>query len=258
MSTQATTAVIAERAGVNASTVVRTAHALGFDGWPALRSGIRTRYLATLSAHQVLAEHNGSVSDPVTGAIQQDLRNLEALAHGLDVADVHRAAHLLLESRRVVVTGSGTFAAPGLQLTHTCTTLGLDFILERHGGTQLANRVATLTTDDCFVIFSFWRLPRELLAAARIARDNGARVIVVTDRRSSQLVPLADVTMVIPSEGVAALPSITPAIVVVHALTAKMGWIGGQEVRGPHQPHRSHLGTDGHLRRPRLITRTPR
>lgn len=225
----ATTATIAERAGVNSATVVRTARTLGFAGWPELRFEIRNRYLASLSANQVLAEHNSSVSNPITDAIQQDIRNLETLARTVDVSAMDRAASAICEARKVVVTGSGTFAAPGLQLAHTGTTIGLEIVLERHGGTQLANQVARLTDQDCFVIFSFWRLPRELVEATKVARRRGSRVVVVTDRRTSQLVGLADSAIIIPSEGVSALPSLTPAMAVVHALTAKMIRIGGDD-----------------------------
>ncbi|MGH1554141.1 hypothetical protein ACRAWF_25925 [Streptomyces sp. L7] len=35
---------VAERAGVNVSTVVRTAQQLGFDGWPQLREELRARF----------------------------------------------------------------------------------------------------------------------------------------------------------------------------------------------------------------------
>jgi DNA-binding MurR/RpiR family transcriptional regulator len=227
LSAHSTTATIAERAGVNSATVVRTARTLGFSGWPELRSEIRNRYLASLSANQVLAEHNGSVSDPVTDAIRQDMRNLETLARTLDVTAVDRAAQAICDAERIVVSGSGTFAAPGLQLSHTGTTIGLDIVLERHGGTQLANQLAKLRPGDCFVLFSFWRLPRELLAGTRLAHSNGATIVVVTDRRTSQLVPLAHAAIIIPSEGVSALPSLTPAMAVVHALTAKMIRIGG-------------------------------
>ncbi|MFC8093389.1 MurR/RpiR family transcriptional regulator [Streptomyces sp. NPDC057301] len=41
---------IAERAGVNTSTVVRTAQQLGFEGWPALRHHLRSHYIASSPA----------------------------------------------------------------------------------------------------------------------------------------------------------------------------------------------------------------
>jgi transposase len=56
---------VAERAGVNVSTVVRTAQQLGFDGWPQLREELRARYLASVSSGELSASPAGVVSrDP--------------------------------------------------------------------------------------------------------------------------------------------------------------------------------------------------
>jgi DNA-binding MurR/RpiR family transcriptional regulator len=47
---------VAERAGVNVPTVVRTAQQLGFDGWPQLREELRARYLASVSSGEAVRE----------------------------------------------------------------------------------------------------------------------------------------------------------------------------------------------------------
>jgi DNA-binding MurR/RpiR family transcriptional regulator len=57
---------VADQAGVNISTVTRTAQAIGFAGWPDFQLELRNRYLASLSASDVLSEHEDETADPIT------------------------------------------------------------------------------------------------------------------------------------------------------------------------------------------------
>lgn len=218
----ASTADIARRAGVNEATVVRTAQVLGFRGWPALRLEVRGRYLASLSAGQVLTEHLGHSRSSAADAIRQDLQNMEALVRGLDVEEIEAVAELLTTCRRAVVIGSGSFAAPGLQLAHLGQTMGYDIRLQTGGATAVLNEVGLLTEDDCLVVLSFWWVPRLIVAAATIAHENGCPVVAISDRRSSPLAPLARCTVIAPSEGASLFPSLTAATTVVHAVLADM------------------------------------
>ena len=231
LASYATTADLASRANVNVATVVRTARQLGFSGWPELRLELRSRYLASLSATEMLAEHVGTAGDPVTDAVRQDIENLQLLSRTLEVDVVRNMAGAIREARRTVVIGSGTFAAPGLHLAHAGTTMGLDVRLERHFGTQLANAVHHLGPEDCLVAINLWWLPRQVLQATGIASERGSTVCVLTDIRTSPLAEHADQMLVIPSEGASTFPSLTPAASVVHALLAEIVKLGGEESR---------------------------
>jgi DNA-binding MurR/RpiR family transcriptional regulator len=250
LASYASTADLAERAGVNVATVVRTARALGFTGWPDLRLELRSRYLGSPSANQLLAEHDQlSADDPVTAAIRRDMENLETLGRTVDVAEVRSIATAIHAADRTVVTGSGTFAAPGVQLAHGGTTMGLDIRLERHFGTALANTVARLRGNDVFVALNFWWLPQQLLDATRVAAERGATVCVVTDQRTSALTEPAKHVAVVPSEGASSFPSLTAAMSLMHALLAEIARLGGTGVR------QAMSGSEDTWRRMRLFHR---
>lgn len=231
LASYASTAELATRAGVNVATVVRTARQLGFSGWPALRLEIRSRYLASLSSRQVYAEHDATVGTPVLDAIRRDIENLEMLATTVDVDTVNAVAAAIHAASKTVVVGSGTFAAPGLHLAHSGTSMGKEIVLERHFGTHLANTVTRLRPGDCLVTFNFWWLPRQVVEATETAHERGATTCVVTDRRSSPLTEAADHIVVLPSEGVSSFPSLTAASAVVHGILAELTRLGGDDAR---------------------------
>jgi DNA-binding MurR/RpiR family transcriptional regulator len=227
----ASTAEAAALAGVNVATVVRAAQLLGYAGWPALRAEARSRYLSGLSASEVLSEHAASAESPAWAAVRGDLRNLHELSRLLDPAQIERVARLVHDARSTVVLGSGSFAAPGLQLAHIAQTVGYEVRLLREGGTALLNATSRLGEGDCVVVFRLWRSPTEIMNAARVAADGGARVVMVTDHSAGDAAELADELVLVPSEGASMFPSLTAPVTVVHAVLASLIALDEEQAR---------------------------
>ncbi|WP_162308167.1 MurR/RpiR family transcriptional regulator [Segeticoccus rhizosphaerae] len=215
----ASTSAAAALAQVNVATVVRAAQLLGFSGWPALRSEVRSRYLAGLTAAEVLTEHSPSGDGLANATLRRDLQNLHDLTPLLDEAKVAEAATAIFAAKVTLVLGSGSFAAPGLQLAHLASTIGHDVRLHRTGGTALLNAVSLLGEGDAVVVFHVWRTPEEIFNAVRAAKAGGATIIMISDRAHQDL---ADKVVMMPSEGVGMFPSLVAATTLVQALIAYM------------------------------------
>ena len=216
---------IARRVGVNAATAVRLARQLGFDGWPALQQELRSRYLASLSAAEVLDEHAPAV-EPAAGAtaasLQRDLANLHAVARGLDTGEVRVVAGAVAAASHTLVVGSGSFAAPGIHLAHVGTHLGYDITIERHGGTQLAAALQRLGPGDVLVALNLWRLPREILRTVSLAVERQLVTCVITDMASSPLAAFATHLITVPSEGASTFPSLVSSMALINAILAEL------------------------------------
>ncbi len=213
----ASTSAAADLAGVNVATVVRAAQLLGFSGWPALRAEVRSRYLSGLSASEILSEHVTSADGPVWATVRRDLLNLQELSQLIDEEQLARTARLVARAGVTLVLGSGSFAAPGVQLAHLAQTLGHDVRLHRAGGTALVNAVRLLGPGDCLVVFQLWRTPTEILNAVDLATRSGCPVVLIGDQTPVQQ---ADEVILMPSEGASMFPSLVGAITVVEALVA--------------------------------------
>jgi len=230
----ASTAEAAAMSEVNVATVVRCAQLLGFSGWPTLRAEARSRYLAGLSASEVLSAHGAATDSPVWSAVRGDLRNLQELSQMLDEAQVRRVAQLIHDARSTLVLGSGSFAAPGVQLAHLASTVGYDVRLHREGGTSLINAAKRLGADDCVVAMRLWRSPLEIMYAAHVAKRQGASVVVVADRAGRDVLEVADELVIVPSEGASMFPSVTPSVTVVNAIMASLVALDEQRARGDY------------------------
>ncbi len=217
----ASTAEAAALAEVNAATVVRAAQLLGYTGWPALRSEIRSRYLSGLSASEVLTEHTSSSDGPAWATLRRDLHNLQDLSLTLDENQIARVARTIFDARVTLVLGSGSFAAPGLQLSHLAQTIGHDVRLHRAGGTTLFNAVSLLREGDCLVVFHLWRSPWQIINAMQAAAP-GVRIVLVSDQAREDLVALADELVPVPSEGASMFPSLVASTTIVQATIAAL------------------------------------
>lgn len=217
----ASTAEAASLSEVNVASVVRAAQQLGFSGWPALRAELRSRYLARLSASEVLSEHAEPVGQgPARATLHRELNNLQDLALLLDEEQIGRIGRIVHDARVCLVIGSGSFAAPGLQLAHLMQTIGHDVRLHQQGGTALLNAVGLLGPADCLIVFQLWRTPYEILNAIRVAAEAGVRVVLISDRSSGEFAGLADELVAMPSEGASMFPSLVGAITVGQAILA--------------------------------------
>lgn len=228
---------VAERAGVNVSTVVRTAQQLRFEGWTDLRQAVRNEYLESLSAsappHGTGSTANADSTDSAgsssrtatsapeaTRALNQDARNLSTVATAENIAAISSIAEAIHAARRTVVLTTGSGAGPAQILSYLGSIYGYDIQAASGPATTQAVAVAQMDERDCLIVINVWRLTRALRGLTKLAHERGAVVSVLTDLRSSPLNDDADHVVLTPIEGVDATPSLTAMVSVVQAILA--------------------------------------
>lgn len=232
LASYASAAELGTRARANAATVVRAAKSMGFEGWLAFRGEIRTRYLASLTAPEISAEHTWASGSGPMAALRQDAANLTFLLRTADSAVIEDFAGAISRADRTAVVAAGSYAALGIPLAHLATVMGFPVSMETGDGSQLANAIGLLSDDSCLVAISFWRLHNLTLKAAEVAVRRGATVCVITDTASSPLTKLASHVIVAPSEGASWFPSLTAGLAAVSAVLTALAQLGGQEAAG--------------------------
>lgn len=222
---------IAAAAGVNVATVTRTAQALGFPGWPALQQELRARYLSSLSAPQVAAEHGPLTDAPGAASLRRDIDDLAVLSRGVDLAALRSLAQAMAGARRTLVVASGSYTAVGQALAHNATLAGYEVHLHDGSTAAMVNALAATEPGDVVLSISFWRLYANAVQAARVAGRQGATVWALTDSASGPLAAAAQHVLVVPAEGVSFFPSLTPALAVVQALCAELAAVDPARTR---------------------------
>ncbi|MEV8434902.1 MurR/RpiR family transcriptional regulator (plasmid) [Streptomyces sp. HUAS 31] len=214
---------IAERAGVNTSTVVRTAQQLGYEGWPALRHQLRSHYIASMASGEVTVPSAGPAdADGAAAMLRQDAANLQTLITDDTIAAIRVMAAAIDASRRTLVIGSGLAETPAGVLGHLGAVMGHDVRVASGSATALSAQVSLLGEGDCLLMVNVWRLLRVLPPLAELARERGATVCVITDLHASPLAAIADHVVVAPIESGRPTPSLTAMVAVIQAVVAAL------------------------------------
>ncbi|MGO4453554.1 MurR/RpiR family transcriptional regulator [Arthrobacter sp. RAF14] len=210
---------VAERAGVNVSTVVRTAQQLDYDGWTDLRNALRGEYLHSLVAKE--AERPLS-RDTAAQMLRRDTANITAASSQENLDSINAVAEAISSARRTVVIATGSATGPGQILSYLASIYGYDIRLAAGPATEQTVAVSQLDERDCLVVLNVWRLTRTLRSLTRLGHENGATVAVLTDLHSSPLNEDSDHVVITPMEGLGASPSLTAMVAVVQAILAEL------------------------------------
>ena len=208
---------VAERAGVNVSTVVRTAQQLDFNGWTDLRQTVRTEYLDSLSSTEPA---RAAPSDAVSIGLRQDMTNLSATATPENIRAINNIADAIHSARRTVVITTGSGAGPAQILSYLGSIHGYDIQVAAGPATTQAVAVSHMDERDCLIVINVWRLTRALRDLTDLGRERGATIGVLTDLQSSPLTGAANHVILTPIEGADATPSLTAIVSVVQAILA--------------------------------------
>ena len=184
---------VAARADVPPSTMHRLARTLGFDTYNEFRDIYRNGVNdLSVGYPQKAGELQANVGDrdfdDAIGTFRDAAaRNVDALFHNIDSVELKRVVETLTAARNVVVVGmhsSYSFA----NYFHYVAAMGLRnwHLITRHNG-ELSDRIESLTSDDVVVGIAFKPCAADTIRVARRSHDSGARVIGITNSRSSPL-----------------------------------------------------------------------
>jgi DNA-binding MurR/RpiR family transcriptional regulator len=191
---------LAESVGVSVATANRFARALEFDGYPQFRAALVLGFESTLAPVEKLRSklaRSASVADVFASALSDVERNVRRTRQSLDPRTCERAVDAVLNAQRVHIVGFGSSSWLGGLLQR-----GLDpyrddvhLLATREGASFAAKVLSRARPADLLIAIAFPRYLADTVLLARLARDAGVPVLVLTDRVSSPLAPLATIAL---------------------------------------------------------------
>ena len=215
---------VAARAGVPPSTLNRLARALGFGTYNEFRDLYRnsinnvsdgwSRRPGPLRAIDGTADLDHAVD-----AFQQSaLLNLRTLYEQLDRVVLDRTVRALALARSVLVVGMlKSYSAANYLHCVAATGLRSWHLVDHHNG-ELPCLLEPLSDADAVVGISLEPWAADAITVVRRARARGARVIGITDRRTSPLAACSDDILLVPNRGPSFFRSYVAVTAVVEML----------------------------------------
>lgn len=224
-----TIAVIAERAKVPPSSLIRFANAFGFDGFTAMQRVFReqlversTDYAARI---QALRQSEASV---VPGSILDHLATsgiqaLEQLRSTVRPQLVEQAIAILAGAEAIYVVGQRRAFAVAAYLAYAFGQLGpRTHLLDGVGGTTL-QQASFISDRDALVAVSFAPYAPETLAVAHRADERGVPIVALTDSPLSPLLPLARVVFEVEDAALQGFRSLSATMCLALTLVVSLG-----------------------------------
>ena len=176
-------AQLAKRAEVSEPTVCRFCKRFGANGFPDFKLALGTTIAKDSHSLPDRVKRGDSVSDVASKVIDTTIAMLKDLSRMLDLTVLARTIDLLSQARRILIVSQGLSVAAA----HDCAArlLRLGLACEQISDSSLMRMSAvSLRQGDILMAISATGRCRDVLATAKIARDNGAGVIALCPEKT--------------------------------------------------------------------------
>jgi len=209
---------LAGLASVSKASSARFFRRLGFADFQAFRQHLRDGMPQPSPLYRV--ERQGTRGGPLQQHIEQDARQLQALADEVTEPGVQLAVKLLAGARRVWVVGyrNGYMAAFYAKALLSQVRSEVDMLNEGTG--EDAELLAEIQPGDVLLAMDFRRRTHRLSQVVGIACDAGASLVLVTDARVSALAARAQALFICPPQDGVIFDSYVGAISLINFLAA--------------------------------------
>ena len=218
--------LLAKAAEVSTPTVVRLAQKLGYKGYPDLQNALRGEVEAMLESP--LAKHDrwaGGVPDThmLNRFADAVMANLQSTLGQIDHAEFDAAAGLLADpGRQIFAMGGRITHALADYFTSLMKVVRTDVTLLSNNSTTWPPTLLDMRPGDVLLVFDIRRYENAVLQLAEMAKEQGAEIILITDRWVSPAAAHARHTLACHIEAPSAWDSNVSLMVLVETLLASV------------------------------------
>ena len=207
--------------GVSESTVVRFAAELGYDGYPAMRKALQEMIKNKLTSVQRIevAKSMTDGADILTSVLTSDIEKIRLTLDEMKKGDFYGAVDAIYSANHVYILGLRSSAALANFLGFYLNLLLPNVrVVNESSANEVFEQMLRVSAGDVFIGISFPRYSRMTIRAMQFARDQGARVISITDTETSLIAQTADIKLYAKSDIVSFLDSLVAPLSLINAL----------------------------------------
>jgi DNA-binding MurR/RpiR family transcriptional regulator len=219
---------IAAACDVQPSAIVRFAQRFGFSGFSEMQDVFRQSYTEQAAAtpdyqqriRKLIATRDGQLSagDLTREFVGASRAGLDELTAGLDDAQMEAAVNLLHQADNIYVIGVRRSFPVAAYIAYALEHTDKRAHLVSGLGGMHRQQMRSARAGDVAIAISFAPYGKETQQCIKLARDNGAKVLVITDSTLAPLARLADALLTVTEGSAFAFRSLTSTICLCQAL----------------------------------------
>ncbi|TQV69518.1 MurR/RpiR family transcriptional regulator [Aliiroseovarius halocynthiae] len=214
---------VSSQSGVSPATFSRLARALDYPGFDELRDDMRAKLDRKVNnfadrAGQLQKDHADGKSDFVQAHFAACENNLKQTMDGLDRDAIREVADRLAASRKVLLLGALGSTGVVEYLSYMVNFCADNWILANRMGASLGGALSGLDKRDALLIVTKPPFAVSVIKAARLARELGVFVVVITDTHTCPALEYASTGFTVSTESPQFYSSYVSTIFLIEAI----------------------------------------
>ena len=216
-----TASKLGKTVNVSESTVVRFAAELGFDGYPSMQKTLQEMIRNKLTAIQrveVSKERIGN-QDVMTMVMQSDIEKIRMTLDETDQVSFNQAVGAIANAKRIYILGVRSASVLANFISFYFRFMFDNVVsVDTSSISEVFEQIVHISADDVFIGLSVPRYSKRTINAMQYAKDQGAKVVAITDSKVSPLTKIADVSLLAKSDMASFVDSLVAPLSLVNAL----------------------------------------
>lgn len=221
---------LTEKIGVSSASITRFSQELGFSGYPAFQKEIQKiveKEIIPMRAFKHFISSSNDYDNVLKKTIDLNINTLQnTYSHEL-YQSFQKAINLIIESDKVYIIGSRSSFAVAYYLNFMLKGFMENIELLSAGTEDISTKLAYIKKDDVLITISFSHYTKFTSKITEYFKDNGSKVIAITDSYSSPIAIRADTIMI--AKNSTDTYSFASAMAILNALVVQLGKINKDE-----------------------------
>ena len=224
-----TAASIAEKSGVQPSTLVRFAQAIGYDGFSALQDVFRERLRERGTSYEdrletiIAKAGDAGVNQIYSGVVAAAGASVDALIGRVPAKTFEAAIAILAKADTIYLLAQRRSFPVTTYLSYILGKMKVKSVLVSSSFGVEPEMMEFATAQDAALAVSFAPYAPTTIEHARILKSAGAPIVSITDSAFSPLAPLSDIWFEVAENDFAGFRSITATMTLANAIAIAIG-----------------------------------
>ncbi len=221
-----TAAKLGVTVGVSESTVVRFATELGYEGYPELQNALQEmarNKLTSVQRIEVTSDQIGS-KDIFEKVLNFDIDKIKKTLEESSREEFYGAVDTIINAKKIYIIGARSASALARFMAYYFNLMFENArFINTASESEMFEQIMRIEKEDVMIGISFPRYSSQTAKALQFAAYNGAKVIAITDSKSSPLAEYADNLLLARSDMASFVDSLVAPLSLINALIVAIG-----------------------------------
>jgi DNA-binding MurR/RpiR family transcriptional regulator len=217
---------IAEKVNSTPSSVIRFAKRIGYRGYPELQKDLQNLIMDKISVVEELETNkkfdSSKAETTIKLSLKKDFSNLNNLIKEINENSIKKFVNIIISSQKKYIIANRSALSLGHFFFFQLKKMVSGVFLLSNFDDGIFDMLRELNSEDVILAISFPRFTKLTINFAQYAKKGGAKLISITDKKTSPLHKISDICLFCPYESSAFFNSNVAAMALINAILSEM------------------------------------